>query len=143
MDESDKRKFGYYFFIVFSLVCFFINAIIAYSKYTESSSIRNNSYDAIATVVKEEQNYFGGNKSYKYLLKYSFDNVLYQEFELGIHEHNYYQINQKIEIIINKKEPNVFVIKDEINQYKNYFIISLVSLLLFIILIRFKSRIVF
>lgn len=142
MNESDKRKYGYYFFIFISILCFIINLIIAYSKFTESSGIRNNPYNTFATVIKEEQNVFGGQKSYKYLLRYNFNNISYDKFELGIHEHNYYKLNQKIEIVLNRNNPEMFVIKEEINKYLNHLLISVFSLLIFVILIKFKSKIV-
>lgn len=142
MKEERKRELGYYFFIVASIVCFLINGIIFYTKFEEWNTIKMNSQEVTATVIKEEQNFFGGNKSYKYLFSYYFDEIKYEVFESGMYEHGFYQITQKVQIVVDKKEPNVFVVKEKAYQYQNHLIISLISLLVFAVLIKFKSKII-
>lgn len=142
MTEFDKRKYGIYLFIIAALGFSIINGIIFYTKYLDWKKIKNNSQEVEAIVVNEEQNNFGGQKIYKYLLKYYFNENEYEVYEQGIHEHDYYKINQKISLIINKKNPKTFVIKENAFQYRNHLMISIIALLVFFILIKFKSKII-
>lgn len=142
MEESEKRKYAYHFLIVFLILLSIINAVISFSEYNKIKEIKKDSFETTASVVKEVQNFFGGQKSYKYLLRYDFESRVFENYETGIHQQGFYKINEKISIIISKKNPNSFVIKDEINKYINYILISLVGLLLLGILVKFKSKIV-
>jgi hypothetical protein len=121
---------------------FIINAVISFSEYNKIKEIKNDSFETTAIVVKEVKNFFGGQKSYKYLLRYDFESEVYENYEIGIHHQDFYKINEKISIIISKKNPNSFVIKDEINKYINHILISFAGLLLLGILVKFKSKII-
>ncbi|WP_297868170.1 hypothetical protein [uncultured Flavobacterium sp.] len=142
MIESEKRKFAYYFLITFSILLFAINAIISYSNYTHVKEIKKNPLELIAKVIKEEQNTFGTHKSFKYLLEYYYNGVKFENFKRGIHEHNFYKLNQEINIVAFKDNPNLFVVKNEIDKYLNSLLISIFGVFIFIILVKFKSKII-
>lgn len=62
MIESEKRKYAYYLFIIFSILLCIINAFISYSNFRQVKEIKKNPIELIAKVTKEEQNTFGGQK---------------------------------------------------------------------------------
>ena len=142
MIESEKIKYAYYLFIIFSILLCIINAFISYSNFRQVKEIKKNPIELIAKVTKEEQNTFGGHKSFKYLLEYNYNGVKYENFERGIHEYNFYRLGQKLNIVVFKDNPNLFVVKDEIDKYLNSFFISIFGVFLFVILVRFKSKII-
>jgi hypothetical protein len=142
MEDSVKRKYAYYFLIVFFVLLSIINAIISFFEYNEIKEIKNHSFETKAKVVKEVQNVFGGQKSYKYLLRYNFKNDVFENFERGLHQQGFYEMNKEINIVVNKKNPNSFVIKDDVNKYINHLLISFSGLILLIVFIKFKSKII-
>jgi len=76
------------------------------------------------------------------LLEYYYNGVKFENFERGIHEHNFYKLNQEINIVAFKDNPNLFVVKNEIDKYLNSLLISIFGVFIFIILVKFKSKII-
>ena len=139
--EVENNKYFTYALTFFVLLGGIINLLIGMNNYSKNSKIIKRGTKIEATIKNEIQNNFGEFPSYKYEIEYFFKKEKYFQINDGIFKTGHYKIGQKIEIIVDVKNPIKFTDLSNVH-FKNNFIISFACFLIFAILIVFKKTII-
>ncbi|MBP9849651.1 MAG: hypothetical protein KBC58_09470 [Flavobacterium sp.] len=141
MKEFKNRKIAHKLFVITLFIASIFSFIAFINEYKKCSLIEKNAYLTFGVVTKINQNYFGGQKSYWFELKYNYkDSLLNGKIE-GLYSYDEFKINQKVEMLISNNDPSKYVLVKNMN-YWNRLWVSIVCLFLMILLIKFKSKII-
>lgn len=140
--ETENNKHFLYALIILVFLGGTINLIIGFSNFLKYCRTIENGVNVEAVVIKEIKNNFGEYPSFKYEIEYIYDNEKYIQINDGIFKTGHYIIGQKIQLIVDSKNPLRFIDVSTVN-YQNNFIISIICFVFFGLIFYFKNKILF
>jgi len=134
-DYFDNKEKYIFVLILLMLVCFALSGFTIY-RYSKYQRVINNKETLVSKVIREERNYFGEHENYDYVVQYNFENRIYEGKINGTYNFGHFKIGEELKIVIEKTNPNNFLLSENINHLKFLLITLFMSTLTIILFLK-------